>query len=195
MKHPSEATLALQAGGDLRGLARWRTQRHLRGCEQCREEMARFAKALRAAADLAETPEIPWGRLAAEMKANIRLGLAAGECVRPGEPAWRETRLFTGARAAVALASVAALLVTGLVLERPAPAPGPVATADDGLVVQATAKGIQIGKGGQALRLNNPDGLKPEDRVLYAPDAEGSMRARYVDPDSGYVTINSVYVE
>jgi hypothetical protein len=32
--------------------------------------------------ELAATPEISWNRLAAEMKANIRLGLAAGECVR-----------------------------------------------------------------------------------------------------------------
>jgi hypothetical protein len=31
--------------------------------------------------------------------------------------------------------------------------------------------------------------------VLYAPDAQGSMRARYVDPATGYVTINNVYAE
>jgi len=44
------------------------------------------------------------------MKANIRLGLAAGECVRTGQAPWRETPLFTGARAAVAFASVVVLL-------------------------------------------------------------------------------------
>ena len=190
MKHPSQATLALQAGGDLRFFARRRTERHLRGCARCREEVEAFETARRIASDLAEIPEISWGRLAAEMKANIRLGLAAGECVRSGEPQRRESPLFTGARAVVAMASIAALLVTGIVLERPAPA-----VADDGMIVQTTAHGIQVRKGGQELRLNNPDELTPDEHVLYAPDAQGSMRARYVDPKTGYVTINNVYAE
>ena len=193
MKHPSQATLALQAGGDLGFLARWRTKRHLRRCTRCREEVEAFEWARQVAPDLAEIPEIHWNRLAAEMKANIHLGLAAGECVRSGERPLRETPLFTGVRAVVALASVAVLLVTGLVLERPAPVT--TAVADDGMVVQATSRGIQVRKGGQELRLNNPDELTPDERVLYAPGAQGSMRARYVDPQSGYVTINNVYAE
>ena len=192
MKHPNQATLALHAGGDLRYIARWRTERHLRRCESCREELEAFASTRRIAPDLAEIPEIHWSRLAAEMKANIRLGLAAGECVRPGERALRDTPLFTGFRAMVALASIVALLVTGLMLEHPAPV---TTAADDSMVVQATANGIQVRKGGQVLRLMNPDGLAPDQHVLYAPDAEGSMRARYVDPKTGYVTINNVYVE
>lgn len=192
MKHPSQATLALQAGGDLQYFARWRTERHLRRCDRCREEVEAFETARRIAPDLAETPEISWNRLAADMKANIRLGLAAGECVRSGERPLRETPLFTGARAIVALASVAALLVTGIVLEHPAP----IATgADDGMVVQATSNGIQVRKGGQELRLNNPEGLTPDEKVLYAPDAQGSVRARYVDPKTGYVQDNRVYAE
>jgi hypothetical protein len=193
MKHPSQATLALQAGGDLRLFARWRTERHLRRCTRCREEVEAFETARQAVPDLAEIPELPWNRLAAEMKANIRLGLAAGECVRAGELPLRETPLFTGARAIIAMASVAVLLVTGIVLERPAPIT--TAYAEDGMVVQATSHGIQVRKGGQELRLNNPDELTPDERVLYAPDAQGSMRARYVDPKTGYVTINYVYAE
>jgi hypothetical protein len=194
MKHPSQATLALQAGGDLRFFARWRTERHLRSCPRCREEVEAFETARQVSRDLTEIPELPWNRLAAEMKANIRLGLAAGECVRASDRPLRETPLFTGARAIVAFASVVVLLVTGIVLEHPAPAPVPTAYADDGLVVQATSHGIQVRKGGQELRLNNPDELTGE-RVLYAPGAQGSMRARYVDPQSGYVTINNVYAE
>lgn len=191
MKHPSQATLALHAGGDLGWFARWRTERHLRNCDRCRSLVDAFDMTRQVLPDLAEIPEIHWNRLAAEMKANIRLGLAAGECVRPGERPLRETPLFTGARAVVALASVAALLVTGLVLEHPAP----VTATDDGMVVQATANGIQVRKGAQALRLMNPDGLGPNERVMYSPDAQGGMRARYVDPQTGYVTINNVYAE
>jgi hypothetical protein len=185
MKHPSQATLALQAGGDLGFFARWRTERHLADCDRCREELEAFQVTRQILPDLAEIPEIPWNRLAAEMKANIRLGLEAGECVRASDPPMRETRFFTGARAVVALASIAVLLVTGVVLERPVPA-----MADEGMVVQATGDGIQIGRGGQALRLMNPS-----QRVIYSPNAQGSMRARYVDPETGYVTTNNVYAE
>ena len=78
----------------------------------------------------------------------------------------RESPLFTGARAAIALASVLALLVTGLVLEHPAPRP-----ADEGLVVQTTVDGIQVRRGAQAMRLMNAG----TQRATYSPDAQGGM--------------------
>ena len=139
MKHPNQATLALHAGGDLGAFARWRTNRHLADCERCREEAAAFASLRAIIPDLGEMPETPWNRLSAEMKANIRLGLEAGECVRMNEKPLRKS-LFSGVRAAVAVASVAALLVTGLLLEHPIPrqnfAPGiPYSLPLDGVVV------------------------------------------------------------
>jgi hypothetical protein len=181
--------LALHAGGDLGFFARWKTDRHLDRCDRCRDEVDAFAAMREVIPDLAEIPEIPWNRLAAEMRANIRLGLEAGECVRAGDPPLRETRLFTGFRAAVALASVIALLVTGIVLEHPGPRVF-TAVADDGMVVQATENGIQVRKGGQAMRLMNPGR-----HATYSQDAQGSMRALNVDPETGYVAINSVYAE
>lgn len=193
MRHPNLATLALYAGGELGWFGRWRTERHVAGCEGCRTELKGFERTRRILPDLAEMPDVPWNRLAAEMKANIRLGLEAGECVRGGSGRWqREIPRPKGLRAAVALASVTALLVTGMVLERPAPGP---AAVDEGMVVQATANGIQVRKGGQAMRLMNPDGMGAGERVTYSPDAEGSIRARYIDPQTGYVTINNVYAE
>lgn len=188
MKHPSQATLALQAGGDLGWIARWRTDRHLARCERCREDVAAFTELRQVLPDLNETPEIPWTRLASEMRANIRLGLAAGECVRAEEKPLRQS-LFSGARAAVALASVVALLVTGLVLEHPAPAPA----GFDAVVVQSTADGggIQVREGAHALRLLHPGA----EHVTYSVGAQGSMRARYVDPETGNVTINDVYAQ
>jgi len=191
MKHPDQATLALQAGGDLGVFARWKVERHLASCDRCRDEVDAFAALREVSSDLSEIPEIQWNRLAAEMKANIRLGLAAGECVRAGEPALRDTPLFTGMRALVAVASIAALMITGIMLEHPAP----TVLADDGMVVQSTSNGIEVSKGGQMLRLNNPDNVDPQQRVTYSPDAQGSVRSRYVDPATGYVTINNVYAE
>jgi len=186
MRHPSEATLALHAGGDLGWIARWRVERHLAQCDQCRQELAAFEDVRAIAADLAEIPEVPWNRLAAEMRANIRLGIAAGECVKSADAPLRETPLFTGARAVVAMASIAALLVTGLVLQGPKPA-----LAEERPTVQAVDDGIEMGDGAHAFRLKNT-GAK---RVLVSVGAQGSMRARYVDPDTGYVTINRVDVE
>ena len=193
MTHPNQATLALHAGGDLGLWARWNTQRHLSKCDLCRDEVAAFAGVREILPELAEIPEVPWNRLAAEMRANIRLGLAAGECVRAngdvpqGDASWRQSPLFTRGRAAVAFASVVAMVVTGLMLVQHA---SPVA-GKEGPLVQATEDGIQIRAGGQAFRLMNV-GAKT---VTYSASADGSMGARYVDPETGYVTINNVYVQ
>jgi anti-sigma factor RsiW len=120
MRHPKQATLALHAGGDLGAFARWRTERHLASCIRCRDEVAEFDAMRRNMADLLEMPEVPWTRIAEEMRANIRLGLEAGECVRPVQKAgWIPRR--PGWQVAVAMASIIALAVTGLMLERPRP--------------------------------------------------------------------------
>src|SRR5579864_1513046 len=141
MKHPTQETLALHAGGDLGWMAGWRARRHLQGCAQCREEVAAFSGMREVLPDLTEIPEVAWNRLASEMKANIRLGLAAGECVRAEEKPLRHT-LFSGMRAAVALASVVALVVTAVVMEHPVPRRGFVPL--DAVVIQSTRDGIQV---------------------------------------------------
>ena len=153
MKHPNQATLALHAGGDLGPFARWRMERHLAKCERCGEEVAAFDSHARdRRRELSEIPEVPWNRLAAEMKANIRLGLAAGECVRVGETPLRERPLFTGVRAAVALASIVALAVTGLVLE---PRIGERRMDRTHGGARESTNGIEVGGGGRAFRLMN----------------------------------------
>jgi hypothetical protein len=199
MKHPNETTLALHAGGDLGRIARWRTARHLANCERCREEVAAFAAMRDIAPDLSETPEVSWNRLAADMRANIRLGLAAGECVRPGEEPLRQSPLFSGARMLVAFASLMAIMVTGLMLEHPTVPPR--GARYQGVVVETTADGIEVRNGGQALRLMHSGARKSAAAQGYTLDvnfsvgAQGSMRAGYVDPETGYVTINNVYAE
>src|ERR1039457_5247654 len=85
MRHPNQASLALHAGGDLGPFARWRTSRHLARCESCREEVAAFDEVRRSLPGMAEVPDLQWNRLAAEIKANVRLGLAAGACGRAAQ--------------------------------------------------------------------------------------------------------------
>jgi len=188
MKHLNEATLALQAGGDLGSFAHWRAQRHLARCADCREEMSRFELLRQDLPLLAESPEVHWSRVAAEMKANIRLGLAAGECVRADENAGAAS-MWSLARMGVAVASVVVLLATGIVLERP----GQTIARESGVVVQATADGIQVREGGQALGLMHAGASR--DAVTYQVGAQGSVEARYVDSETGYVTVNKVDAE
>lgn len=184
MKHPNQETLALHAGGDLGWVARWKTERHLAKCGECREEIGAFRGVREIATELSEIPEVPWTKLAAEMKANIRLGLAAGEIVGGGEKALRENPWFTGARAAVALASMVVLVFTGLVLESPKPAP----VKEEARVVGTMANGIQISADGQSLAILNSGAGE----VNYSASAQAAVRASYVDSD-GYVKVNSVY--
>jgi len=186
MKHPNQSTLALFAGGDLGYFARWKTERHLANCDLCGAEVASFEAIREISTDLAEVPEVSWSGLEAEMKANIRLGLVAGECVRLADAPLRERRLFTGFRAAVALASIVTLVVTGVVLQTPAPL-----MADDHMVVQGIDNGIEVGGRGSAFRLMNTGATN----VTFSVGAQGSMGARYVDPKTGYITINNVYAE
>ena len=192
MTHPDQTILALYAGQDLGWFRRRRTQRHLARCRECRGELQAFVSARGNLVALNELPAISWNRLAIEMRANIRLGLAAGECVR-GERMASPLGLFgifSGARALAACASVMALVTAGLFLERPTP-PAPPAIASDGAVLRATANGIELNQGGQTLSLLHVRSVD----VTYSAGAQGSMRAGYVDSDTGNVTINNVYVQ
>jgi hypothetical protein len=167
INHPRETTLALHAGGDLGPIARWRCARHLRQCEACQEEIAAFQGMRRMVADMSGMPEIPWSRLAAEMAANIRLGLAAGECVGGNRPQTEGRGRFTGLRAALALASLTLVAAAGLWLQKP-PA------AANRTVLEAAADSRRDAR------------IKD---VSYSANAEGSTGDCFVDPVTGDVTI------
>lgn len=181
--------MALFAGGDLGWLARWNAQRHLAACARCRREVAEFSAVRSEITELGELPELPWNRLAAEMKANIRVGLAAGECVAPYTPPLDR---FPGRRMLVAYASIVALVAAGLWLQHPMPTV--TSRPPDGIWLRATDSAIELNEGGKVLRLMHTRATDPRD-VIQSVGAQGSLRARYVDADTGYVTINNVYVQ
>jgi hypothetical protein len=190
MKHPSQEILALHAGGDLSWLAGWKTARHVASCERCADEVAAFSDLREALPELGEIPELPWNRMAADTRANIRLGLAAGECVRGvAEPVPEPIPLFRGARVTLALASVLALVATGLVLQSPGPLSTVARSTDP--VVQLTSHGIQRRSGDQGFALMHGSAQS----VTYTVNAKGSLGARYMDPETDQVTMTKVYVE
>jgi hypothetical protein len=183
MRHPNQATLALRAGGDLGPIRNWWTARHLARCAECREEVSSYEEMRELLPELAELPDISWNRMAAEIKANVRLGLEAGECVREAEMPLDRASL-TGWRAAVAFASVVVLVCSCLVLERPAPRTAHTTQT----AVESTDDGIQYQGGDRMLGLMNGGAQK----AVYTLDAQGSMGARYIDPETGSITVNTV---
>ena len=123
---------------------------------------------------------VNWDRLAAEMTGNIRVGLAAGECVA-GVARHDRFGWVTGA----VLAGAALLLSTAWWLNIPH------TQRQTGVVLEATQSGIQLKQDGAALMLLNRESSSAP---VYG-SAPGSLRVRYVDSETNQVTINNVYAQ
>jgi hypothetical protein len=192
-RHPSEAELALAAGRDLGRFTAWKIRRHTRVCDSCRKLYDVYASLAGNVPDLAPDLAIDalppgineeqWKSLAAEMQANIHLGLAAGACVAGGpgvgfrewKPVW-------------AYAAVLALVAAGVWLQRPIAPPRPLAL--DGPVLSATPNSIELTQGSRTLGLRQ--NAEPDVPVSVSVGTQGWVRAQYVDQDSGYVVIQNV---
>jgi hypothetical protein len=180
-RHAVESELALLASGDCGWLDGLRLKRHARGCAECRALVDAFAADREAVRDL----EIPdWEGLAREMRANIRVGLEAGECVRGGTvvPSYRWSF-----RPMLAMASLVALVSAGFVLKRSGTNPVQMASP----VVVSSEAGVEFRSGDTSMMLLNHKGSVSEQTV----SAQGEIRSRYVDSETGAVTINNVYLQ
>jgi hypothetical protein len=200
MRHPDETQLALFAGGDLDFLGNIRTKLHLRGCESCRSEVAAFqAGRERLQSECDELPAtLDWDRLAAEITGNIRVGLAAGECVADVKPSpvhqfWKPALAGAGMMAV----TLAALWLNFPVEQRENLARGVnriwsnqarVAPVNP-IYLESTGAGIQVNENGAALTMMHPDSAPS----FISVSTQKSVGAGYVDPDTGQVTINNVY--
>ncbi len=181
--HPTESELALLASGDCGPLSRRFLSRHVRDCSECTAEVARF-ETLRAQAAEAPAPEMDWSRIAAEMRANINLGLEAGECVRTRGTV---ARVFWNPRVGVAFASLALLVSAGFLMKSPAPHP----VRPSAPVLESSGSGLELREGSSSLTILNHHGAIASQTV----SAQGEIGARYIDGDTGAVTINNVYLE
>jgi hypothetical protein len=205
--HVRETDLALYASGDVSLWQRAAIHLHVRQCERCREVVSEFrvdARVLRDAS--AVIPEgVDWARLSAEMTANIRVGLEAGECVAP-----RKLRKSIPERwRPVALASVVAAMLTVMLagawwLNVPAQDTqalnramhsiwhGRAAMSDERVaVIEASSEGIELRKNGGSLGVTQD----AAQLMTVSVSTQGSASAHYVDQDTGQVTITSVYAQ
>ncbi len=208
-KHIAEADVALFATRDM---ALWRQpwmRLHVARCPGCRGRVAAYRADREVIRQMAAgmPAGIHWDRLAAEMAANIRVGLAAGECVAPRG---QKRTLPTGWRVAAAMAGFTVLLVSAWWLNMPASesaslgravkkiaqlrpwqGAGILALEDRGPLVEVSAAGIQLRENGGAMGVSQ--GLaRPVSVTL---NVQGSARARYIDSETGQVTITGVYAQ
>ncbi len=183
-KHPSEADLALLAGGDCGRVRGFFLNRHVARCGDCRDTVAAFGDVRSALLNYPE-PAVDWDRLTGEMRGNIRVGLAAGECVRETpvkasgfRPQW-----------AIGMASVLLLAGAGVFLHGLLPHDN-VAGVAHAAVVESTGAGVQVrNDSGSSMTLLNHGDAVPDQTVT----SQGAISASYVD--AGAVTVTSVYVE
>lgn len=224
MKHPSEVQLALFAGDDLGLWQRWRVGAHVSRCGACSAEAQAHRSGLAQLRDLAaEMPDgLNWTRLAPEMTGNIRVGLAAGECIAGFEKRPRSlTHIVSKPRlawhAAIVLAGATVVVLTTLWFSLPKSeldhlmaslqqirferigkvVRGP-ALLQEGIVLEASPTSIGIKENGGVMSLLQPRSLNPTNagdfaRPVISVNMQGSAGARYVDADSGQVTTNRVY--
>jgi len=209
--HIIETDLALYASGDLSVMRRIAVRLHVRNCDRCRRSVEIYKANRDQVKEItAEMPDgVDWDRLSAEMTANIRVGLAAGECValpardrrekslprRPLRVNWRPAAITAGL---VMLMTFAWLMnmpsgttaelrqaLSSIVHGR-----GAVADYEHGPVVIATPLGVELRENNTAF--GGSQDLAP---VAVSVSAQGSASARYINADTGQMTITSVYVQ
>jgi hypothetical protein len=184
-------------------------------CPACRKHVSTFSQHRKAVQNLKDAlpPDLDWDSLSEEMAGNIRVGLAAGEAIAAFDhPAKRDNPKphWLGWTAAWVMTATSAVLVTALWLNLPGPQadhllaalrsirfervgklvqPVAATSSADDVLVEASTGSIQVRQNGGSLSLLHPR----SDGLTISVNMQGSAGARYIDTDTGQVTINRVY--
>jgi len=183
MTHPREHDLALLAGEDANGIRRFLLDRHVRTCADCQEKVADYRELREDVADI-DLANVNWNSLAAEMRANIRLGLEAGACVRTTQAPRRRNYRPAIAFACVLLLAGAAELLRDARPHRPA-------RTDNTPELAITESGIELRTGPSSLTLLKQRGNAANQTV----SARGDISELNIDSETGAVTINNVSLQ
>ena len=197
--HPALEALALFSRGDLHFIARWRIARHLHHCAECDRQVDLFRAATHELKREATTQTLTgfeaiadWTRLEREMLGNIAVGVAAARCI---DKVGRKHVLIS--RGAL-IAGLAVLFIAGWITHIPADQTERLTTTVrhligierpqlPGTVVRTTRDGIVVRSQGATLTI-----LHPPSAVVSLSGRSG-VAARYVDEETGQVTITNVY--
>ncbi len=199
--HPGPEVLALYSRHDLPLTERWRLARHVKGCPECRRQVLLFASAH---ADLNREAQqqtltgfeaiADWPRLELEMLGNIAVGVSAARCIEKVG----HKRIWI-VRCSLA-AAFSALFVVGWITHIPGSETHHLTTSVRrlfglepppfaGTILQNTADGIAVQTRDATLTI-----LHPSSAVVMV-SGPSAISARYVDEDSGEVTIAKVYAQ
>lgn len=197
--HPSEEVLALFARTDLSWIQGLRVGGHLRRCAECQQQMLSLRSAVtelqrEAAAETLTAFEAvaDWKTLEREMIGNIVVGVAASRCIE------RVGRRQSWLPRVVVAVGLGALFVGGWITHMPGQQTRQLADSLRRLtafrrvprpanVVETTANGIAVRSDGVTLTILHP----PSARVSLSGNS--AVQARYIDEDTGQLTITNVY--
>ena len=198
--HPALPELALFCGNELPRVNRWRVSRHVKRCDACRQQIELIRTATSELKREAHTETLTgfeaiadWQQLEREMLGNITVGLAASRCIE--KVGRTRTLVYRTAFITVLIALFVAGWLTHIpreqtehlfaslhrmvTLDRPQPPAGTVLrTTPDGIAVRAEGATFTI--------------LHPPSAIVSVSGAS-SVSARYIDDDTGQVTITKVY--
>jgi hypothetical protein len=199
-RHPGNEMLALYSGGDLSFRQRWVVRRHVQRCPQCGYQVEQFKSATAALHQeaMGETPAgsepiANWMALEREMIGNIKVGLDAARCI---ETVGRSRS--TGWRVAVTTGLLSIILSAGWIMNIPDAQRGHLedslrriaglySPSVGGTVVQTTPHGIAVRSQGATLTLLNPSS------ATVSLSGASAVGARYIDDETGQITITNVY--
>jgi len=197
-EHVPVGLAALYSRSDLPWTVRLKIKQHLRHCEACAGQVERFRAATIQLKREAEANTLTgfeaiadWSRLETEMIGNIAVGVAAARCVdgvRRGVFWWR-TAFALG---------LGALFVAGWVTHIPREETDHLLlslrqwarlenAAPGGTVLRSSPESVAVRAQGATLSL-----MHPKSAVVSISGAS-AIEARYVDEETGQVTITGVY--
>lgn len=197
-EHVPAGLAALYSRSDLPWTVRLKIKQHLRHCEECAGQVESFRAAATQLKQEAEANTLTgfeaiadWSRLEGEMIGNIAVGVAAARCVdgirHRGVVWWR----------AAFVLGLGALFVAGWVTHIPREETdhlllslrqwAGMETASVGTVLRSSPESVVVRAQGATLSL-----MHPKSAVVSISGAS-AIEARYVDEETGQVTITGVY--
>ena len=198
--HPDLADVALFSSGDLPYRTKWTLGRHIKRCPDCEQQILHFRSVHAELKHQAKTETLTgfeaiadWPRLEREMLGNIGVGLAASRCI---ENVGRKRTMIYRVAFALALSGV---FVIGWITHSPREQTGHLVSSlrrlmvldrplhPSGTVLRTTAEGIAVGSQGTTLTILHPA------TAVVSLSGPSAVSARYIDDDTGQVTITKVY--